>query len=630
MRDPTWQSGHYRFYEDDAGLGAATPYANEDIAASIPLDTTFRLRLNWGESNNQTEGVSIAPYLQYKIGAGSWVTVGAATAVKYTSSSQSITDGDDDTADRISTSPTGVASSSGTQEFDDNNATASQSWADQWGELEFCLQMDSASISGGDSITFQIVYSGDTALDGYDTTPTINVPNDVSISVPQGNVAISTAAPTVDNPNNVNIFLPEIECGNTDAHCNDSTGWTLTNDATVPGDGYLHFPGTGAGPGKASPPGATNIKAGVTYNVVWHQTKTSGLGITPFVGGQVGTYTASDGIQHQRITASSDGTSANTYLIATLNTDAWDIDYYYIEPSPFIIGYEPTLSFTSNVSVSVPKAELTIDSAAPSVAVTAHIPLSVPQADITLTSEAPTLDVTSGANVEITVPQCDATLSSEALSLNVTQHIPVSIPQGDLSLSSEAPSASATKHVPVSVPQADLALSSEAPSVSATRNVPLSIPQADVVLSSEAPSVLATAGVNIQVASGDASLSSEAPTIAVTEYVDISVTGTDLSLSSESPVVSATRHVTTQVPASELVLSAEAPSVLVTSGIYVDVPQADIEISSSAPSISKTANVSISVPTCDAVLDSAAPQTDVTLNIPISVPSCDLSDGGGR
>ena len=170
--NPVWVSGHYHFYADDAVLGSETSLANEDVSASVDVDTNFRLRINWGESAGQTEATSIAPYLQYRINSGSWVTVGAATAVKYVTSSHN-TDGDDDSADRISTAPTGCASSSGDQQFDTNNTTTSRAYADQYGELIFNLQMDSASISNNDTVDFQLVYGSDTAFNSYDTTPSV-------------------------------------------------------------------------------------------------------------------------------------------------------------------------------------------------------------------------------------------------------------------------------------------------------------------------------------------------------------------------------------------------------------------------------------------------------------------------
>ena len=196
--NPVWVSGHYRFYQDDAGLGAATAYAAQDTSATVNTDTTFRLRLNWGESANQTAGTSIAPYLQYRINSGSWVTVGAATAVLYTSSSQSITDGDDDTADRITTAPTGCASSSGTQEFDDNNATTARTYDDSYGEIEFCLQLDGASVSNSDVVDFQIVYSGDTALDSYDTTPSLTAAGLTHYQLDVNSGSVSVTGSSVD------------------------------------------------------------------------------------------------------------------------------------------------------------------------------------------------------------------------------------------------------------------------------------------------------------------------------------------------------------------------------------------------------------------------------------------------
>ena len=110
-------------------------------------------------------------------------------------------DGTDDSADRIATSPTGVSSSSGFQEFDDDNSTTARTLVNQWGELEFCLQMDDGGgVSGGDSVTFQLVYSGDTVFSSYDTTPTLTAES----AGESGSVAADTGITTASVDTSLN------------------------------------------------------------------------------------------------------------------------------------------------------------------------------------------------------------------------------------------------------------------------------------------------------------------------------------------------------------------------------------------------------------------------------------------
>ncbi|MGW8178205.1 MAG: hypothetical protein ACWGQW_05470 [bacterium] len=167
MRSPTWDAGHYKWRKDDGTWSTATTYA-EDTPIGVSLDTIYRLRCGWGESNDQTDGTSISPNLQFRLNGGSWTTVGSATAVKYANSSQQA-DGDTETTQRL-TSTSGLSWNS-RAEWCEDNAPAAQALANVCEEIEYVIEFDSASISAGDVIEFQLTYSSGTAFDSYITMP---------------------------------------------------------------------------------------------------------------------------------------------------------------------------------------------------------------------------------------------------------------------------------------------------------------------------------------------------------------------------------------------------------------------------------------------------------------------------
>lgn len=174
MVSPVWVQGHWRLRNDDGSLSTATWIANQDTSATVQTDTVFRLRISWGESAGQNTATSSGTItLQYDINAsGTWTTVGAATAVKYATSGQSISDATADNNARL-TLPTGVASFS-EGEFDSNGAGSARTPVDQGYEYEFCLSIDSAQVADNDSITFRLLQGG-VAFASVDSVPTLTV-----------------------------------------------------------------------------------------------------------------------------------------------------------------------------------------------------------------------------------------------------------------------------------------------------------------------------------------------------------------------------------------------------------------------------------------------------------------------
>ena len=90
MRNPIWIQGHHRWRNDDGTITTATWAGNEDAAITWDDGTVKRLRWNWGDSNNQSEGIQCDPYIAYSVNGGTWTTVGSGTTVQYSESSQGV------------------------------------------------------------------------------------------------------------------------------------------------------------------------------------------------------------------------------------------------------------------------------------------------------------------------------------------------------------------------------------------------------------------------------------------------------------------------------------------------------------------------------------------------------------
>jgi hypothetical protein len=167
---PNWVSGHYRFENDDGTIDTSTFIAAEDTPITQDTGETFRIRYNWGESAGQTRGSGSIVYLQYNINGGSWVTVGAATAVKYATGGD--TDGDTSTTERLTTAPTGCATYIDS-EYDSDNTLPARVPIDSYFEVAFNIEIDAAQVADEDTINFQIL--GTSAWHVVDTTPSLTV-----------------------------------------------------------------------------------------------------------------------------------------------------------------------------------------------------------------------------------------------------------------------------------------------------------------------------------------------------------------------------------------------------------------------------------------------------------------------
>lgn len=227
--NPAWVTGHYRFENDDGTLNTSTFKAAQDTTITQAADENFRLRFNWGESAGQTTSTQFGATLQFRINGGSWTTVTSSTAV-FASASSNETDGASSSTERLTTRPTGVASFANNRfEESDGYIGFSPAPADQCYECVWNLQINSASVSNGDTIEFQIIDSvWSQTVTTVDTTPSLTASVSVNIT---GTVAYTETADTVSASGTV---------------LNPITGtvaYTETAD-TVSASGALGFSGT--------------------------------------------------------------------------------------------------------------------------------------------------------------------------------------------------------------------------------------------------------------------------------------------------------------------------------------------------------------------------------------------------
>ncbi len=344
---------------------------------------------------------------------------------------------------------------------------------------------------------------------------------DYKITVPQGNLVISSVAVSIDlkiTPSQGNLTLSSVA---------PSVGWGFT-----PAQGNLTISSvapTVQAAGSISPPAGQLALSSVAPNVV--QSVTSGqLALS---------------------------TLAPTVSVGTNIT----------VPQ----GNLALSSVAPNVVQSVTAGQLTISSVAPSVV------QSITAGQLVLSSVAPLATVGTSR----IPPTGDLTLSS----VGPTQDYKITIPQGNLALSPTAPTVSR------SIPSGNLVLSSVKP------DVVVSITAGQLVLSPTAPTIQQTFHRNLTIPQGNLSLSPTPPDVggnisrtppAGNLVLSPSQPSTvpragNLVISSVAPTVFATDPHPVTVPQGNLKLST-LPAQLVP-GVYFYPDQRDLKLSSLAPDL---------------------------------------------
>ena len=219
----------------------------------------------------------------------------------------------------------------------------------------------------------------------------------------------------------------------------------------------------------------------------------------------------------------------------------------------------PSAATGGDISVSVPKGELTLTGYAPTVVLTDHKTIAVPAGALTLTGYAPTVVA--------------------------SDHKTVAVPAGALTLTGYAPTVTTTADQTIAVPAGALTLTGYAPTVVVTDHKTVAVPAGALTLTGYAPTVLFDENRTIAVPAGSLTLTGYAPTVVVTDHKTIAVPAGALTLTGYAPTVLVNADQTIAVPKGELTLTGYAPSVLITDHKTIAVPKGTLELAGYAPTV---------------------------------------------
>lgn len=189
---PTFDQKHFRFYQDNASLNSADPYANEDTNYNIGLSTTFRVRIE--VANTGTASGSLTARLEFKENSGSWTQITTGTNNVRLSDSSQFPDSGMTTSHLTATG----SFTTGYGKDTSSDATNLSLTNGNYTEYEYALILQPGA--AGNSYQFRLTNTG-TPLDTYTVTPTINSP-DSTPPVPSGfnpanSATIKTATPNI-------------------------------------------------------------------------------------------------------------------------------------------------------------------------------------------------------------------------------------------------------------------------------------------------------------------------------------------------------------------------------------------------------------------------------------------------
>lgn len=162
----------FRFRNDDGNESTATWKAALNVVPALTTDQNFRVRFAVRETQNINETIQF-PILQFRVNAGAWASVAASGTAVIRNDSPNYTD----------KTATTQQISSGTFTpgyiFDTTSGgglSSSLSLQNAVTEYEYCLQLNSSLLAGGDVIELRVIDSPD-ALDLYTNTPSITIPD---------------------------------------------------------------------------------------------------------------------------------------------------------------------------------------------------------------------------------------------------------------------------------------------------------------------------------------------------------------------------------------------------------------------------------------------------------------------
>lgn len=161
--EDTWAFG-----DDDGSESAHSLDTENTNRSSQAADENFLIRMQARETNGKNDPWAMFLYCSYNDGAWQEVSTTASSGlpVKLTNDTQSRAD-DENTTERLSAPGAGTFTAG---KFDDGTGAVGCSNValnGQYSDFEFCVQIDSAYASNGDTFEFRLEGSGGTDLDNY-------------------------------------------------------------------------------------------------------------------------------------------------------------------------------------------------------------------------------------------------------------------------------------------------------------------------------------------------------------------------------------------------------------------------------------------------------------------------------
>lgn len=184
----SFEQDEFRFYDDDAGLNAATALDTENTNISRAQDTNTRLRVKArsGTGTNAQFNVPLRYRLRYSKNSGAYTVVDGSSTNIRASASSNFNENTDATTERL-TAGAGTFRAGTGDESDGicgndtlENVNLSAASAADKNELEWCFQVRSADTAGNDTFDFQFQISSDKGLiwedaDTYTSTGRLTV-----------------------------------------------------------------------------------------------------------------------------------------------------------------------------------------------------------------------------------------------------------------------------------------------------------------------------------------------------------------------------------------------------------------------------------------------------------------------
>lgn len=184
----------FRGREDDGNETTANWKDAQNTNWNQPVDTNFRVRFQMQEGAGCAKN-NVVWRLQYNLEGAGWVDVTGTSSVVRATASPNLADA----ANLTDQLTGGTGTFQGATGFDEANGDAGGASMDLaasgHAEAEYCVQLRSADVVGGQTIQLRVTDSGN-ALASYTQTPTITAAKDQSVSAGLGALVLTGLAPT--------------------------------------------------------------------------------------------------------------------------------------------------------------------------------------------------------------------------------------------------------------------------------------------------------------------------------------------------------------------------------------------------------------------------------------------------